>query len=314
MVAELINKYIWIIQTLLRYGNTGLTLEQIQSRWHSRWGGEYSRKTFHNHREQIEEIFNIKIHCDRSTNCYFIEHSDDVSDEQANSQWLINTFTVNSLLEMGKERLSGRIAVENIPSGQKYLTVLMNAMLEGHVVQISYHKYNQTHSDTYHIRPYALKEFLKRWYLIGWSEERKSIRVYGLDRICDIQETEVQFTFPGDWDVEAYFANSFGVYKDDSIRVERILFATTHSEANFLDDLPIHESQRKLESVPKELLPLPEEMKVVYEITVAPNYSLLQEFCRHMDKILVLSPASLKKRMAETVREMASFYDGNQDG
>ena len=30
--------------------------------------------------------------------------------------WLINTFTVNNMLSLGKERLSGRVAVENIQS------------------------------------------------------------------------------------------------------------------------------------------------------------------------------------------------------
>ena len=309
MVAELINKYIWIIQTLLRYGSNGLPLEKIQDKWEDRWGDEYSRKTFHNHRKAIEEIFNIEIGCNRSTNCYFIRHSDDVSDETANSQWLINTFTVNSMLEMGKERLSGRISVEDIPSGQKHLTVLMDAMLESRVIELSYQKYTQAHTDVYHIHPYALKEFMKRWYVIGWCEERAGMRVYGLDRICQIRETPETFKFPEDWDVDEYFTNCYGVYKDDQVKVEKIWFATTEKEANFLMDLPIHESQRRVKDVPAELLPLPENMDVVFELDVAPNYSLLQEFCKYMDQVKILGPEKVKKDMAEMVIRMADLYE-----
>ena len=308
MVAELINKYTWTIQTLLRYGDRGLSLEEIQTRWEARWGEEYSRKTFHNHRVAIEEIFNIEISCNRSTNRYFIEHSDDVTDEAANSRWLINTFTVNSLLNLGKERLSGRIGVEDIPSGQKYLTVLMSAMLDNHVIHMSYKRYTQAEANSYDISPYALKESMKRWYLIGYCSQKASIRVYALDRICSIEETEVKFEFPRDFDVDEYFRNCYGVYKDDSVPVEEIYFATTEMEANFLNDLPLHHSQVKVRNVPEEFLPLPQGMTTVFRLKVSPDYSLKQEFCKHMDKLKILAPEPLRKEMGEMVRKMAGMY------
>jgi hypothetical protein len=128
MVAELLEKYIWLIHTFIRAGENGLTLQDISYKWENRFNTPYPRRTFNNHRRDIESIFNIVIECNRSTNCYFIDSTDGVIDDKAESAWLINTFTVNKMLSLGKERLSGRVAVENIPSGHMYLTsVLENA-------------------------------------------------------------------------------------------------------------------------------------------------------------------------------------------
>ena len=80
MVTELLNKYIWLVNTFVRAGERGLSLDEICRRWESRFGSSYSRRTFNNHRMNVEEIFGIRIDCNRSTNRYFIDCSDDVSD------------------------------------------------------------------------------------------------------------------------------------------------------------------------------------------------------------------------------------------
>ena len=130
MVTELLQKYIWLVQTFIRAGERGLSLDEISTKWEDMWGNEYSRRTFNNHREAVFEVFGIQIGCNRSTNRYLIEYSESVSDENAETAWLINTFTVNNMLSLGKERLSGRVSVEDIPSGHRHLTGIMGAMTE----------------------------------------------------------------------------------------------------------------------------------------------------------------------------------------
>ena len=141
MVTELLQKYIWLVQTFIRAGEYGLSLDEISDRWERRFDNAYSRRTFNNHREAVEDVFGIHIGCNRSTNRYFIEYSDDVADENAEMAWLINTFTVNNMLSLGKERLSGRVAVENIPSGHLHLTSVFEAMTENREIIIEYRKY-----------------------------------------------------------------------------------------------------------------------------------------------------------------------------
>ena len=299
MVTELLQKYIWLVQTFIRAGERGLSLSEITDKWESRFDSDYSRRTFNNHREAVEEVFGIRIECNRSSNRYFIRYTDDVSDENAESAWLINTFTVNNMLRLGKERLSGRVSVEDIPSGHLHLTAVMEAMTEGQKLRISYLKYTSSEAETLTLHPYAVKEFAKRWYLVAHCEERNALRVYGLDRIMGLESIDGKFKMPSGFDVDELFATSFGTYIPEG-KAEFITFRTTAKEARFLRDLPLHASQEELKSRDKE--------HVTFSIFVCPNESLIMEFCKLGSRLEVLSPESVRQEVAEQLRAAADLY------
>ena len=298
MVTELLQKYIWLVQTFIRAGETGLSLEEISDRWESRFDSAYSRRTFNNHRDAVEQVFGIRIECNRSTNRYFVGYSDDVSDENAENAWLINTFTVNNMLSLGKERLSGRVSVEDIPSGHKHLTSIMEAMTDGNEIRIEYQKYTRSQADTYTLRPYAVKEFAKRWYIVAYCLERSALRVYGLDRIVSMEMTDRTFEMEEGFDVDELFATSFGIYLPEGPG-QTITFKTSATEAKYLRDLPIHGSQEEIYS---------DEDSVTFSIFVCPNQNLIMEFCKYGSRIEVLSPASVRKEVATELKNAAEKY------
>ena len=45
MVTELLQKYIWLVQTFVRAGKNGLSLSEIEDRWESRFDLPYSRRS-----------------------------------------------------------------------------------------------------------------------------------------------------------------------------------------------------------------------------------------------------------------------------
>lgn len=298
MVTELLKKYIWLVQTFIRAGERGLNLEEISGRWEERFDSPYSRRTFNNHREAVEEVFGIRIECNRSTYRYFIGGSEDVSDEYAENAWLINTFTVNNMLSLGKERLSGRIAVEDIPSGHRHLTTVLEAMTENLEIVISYCKYTSSEASEYTLRPYAVKEFAKRWYIIGHCVERDGLRVYGLDRIHSMEVTARKFRIPRRFDVDELFATSFGIYIPEGPG-QTIRFRTSPTEARYLRDLPVHSSQNETAA---------DEEHVTFEIFVCPNKALIMEFCKYGSRLEVLSPAPVREAVAAELRKAADIY------
>ncbi len=345
MVTELLQKYIWMVQTFIRVGERGLSLDEVCDRWENRFGTEYSRRTFNNHRDAIEEVFGIRIECNRSTNRYFVRGSEDVSDENAESAWLINTFTVNNMLSLGKERLSGRIAVEDIPSGHRHLTSAMEAMTENKEVIIEYQKYTSEEAATYALRPYAVKEFAKRWYIIGYclskngqplgenttdkaSNQSESdttgkpqpktagLRVYGLDRVKSLELTDRTFKMPANFDVDELFATSFGIYIPES-QGQTIIFRTSPTEARFLRDLPLHPTQLELPpGTTRDTLQTgsthpdgtPDTGSVTFSIFVCPNKALIMELCKYGPRLEVLSPASVRDAVREELAKALEFY------
>ena len=312
MVSELIGKYIWLIQTLTAAGERGMTLQEIDGKYSRRYGQTYSRRTFNNHRLAVEEIFGVDIECDRKTNRYFIPFSVDVLDNDESIGWIVNTFTVNSLLSLGKERLSGRVSVEEIPSGQKYLTAIMQAMEDGKELEITYGKYSSTSSEIFHIQPLAVKEHERRWYLVAFCHERARLpekgngdqsawRVYGLDRISSLRETEDTFKMPKDFDVDGIFSQSYGIYFPQAgQKPVTIRFKVSEEEARYLRDLPIHTSQVEEDET--------DGGGRIFRIRVIPNRNLTMEFCRHAGKLEVLEPESVRKEMKVELEKAYKQY------
>lgn len=321
MVSELIGKYIWLVQSLIAAGGRGLSLTELNEKYSRRFGQEYSRRTFNNHRLAVTDLFGIDIDCDRSSNRYFIPYSGDVLDNDESIGWLVNTFTVNSLLSLSKERLSGRVSVEEIPSGQKYLTAIMQAMEDGKELEIVYGKYTSASPETLHVQPFAVKEHEKRWYLVAFCHERAKSgsgnndmgawRVYGLDRIASLKVTDAVFRMPKGFDVDGIFSQSYGIYfpKADQKPVT-IRFKVTDEEANYIRDLPLHRSQT-------------EEGKAegggrMFSIRVIPNRNLTMEFCRHAGRLEVIGPEEVRKEVKDEIdkayKTYSNIYEQNSKG
>ena len=97
----------------------------------------------------------------------------------------------------------------------------MEAMDDNLEIRIRYRKYTGTEISEYTLRPYAVKESARRWYIVAYCVEREGMRVYGMDRIVSMEVTGRHFVMPDDFDVDALFRNSFGVYLPDSRPEER---------------------------------------------------------------------------------------------
>ena len=298
MVTELLEKYIWLVQTFIRAGEHGLSLEEITDKWEMRFDSDYPRRTFNNHRDAVEEVFGIEIGCNRSTNRYFIKAGENISDESAENAWLINTFTVNNMLRLSKEKLQGRVSVEDIPSGHMHLTEVMEAMTENLEVVMEYHKYTSEESETLTIWPYAAKEFAKRWYIIAYCKEREDLRVYGLDRVKNMKVTGKKFRMKNGFDVDELFATSFGIYLPGG-KGQTITFRCSEREAKFLRDLPIHRSQEEVRK---------DGDNVIFSIFVCPDKNLIMEICKHGSRIEILSPAEVRDAVREELAKALAQY------
>ena len=225
-------------------------------------------------------------------------------DKRQSVDWLINTFTVNNLLSLGKERLSGRVAVEDIPSGQKHLVTVMQAMLDNAVMELRYRKYLSEEEEIRHIRPYAVKEFEKRWYIVAFSEEAESLRVYAMDRILSLTPTGDRFKMPKGFQVDDLFEASYGIYLPEDVPPVLVKIRTTAREAAYLKDLPIHPSQ--------VFLGEEKDGRCLFGMRVIPNPNFVMELCKHGNRLEVLEPEALREQVAAELRNALEIYEKNK--
>ena len=309
------------MQTVTRAGDYGISLTELQNKYSSRYNQDYSRRTFNNHRNAIAEIFNVYIECRRSTNTYFISRDENGHTLGTEADRIIDTFAVNQLLSLSKQQLAGRVSVEEIPSGHLYLTSIMEAMINKKAVLLTYKKYQDEAASEYFIRPLAVKEFEKRWYLIAdclskngvelrpgrdkrsnAREQLEDLRIFGLDRIEGIEETDKKFKIRSDFDVDELFSTSFGIYLP-SRPAKTIHFRTDEKEAKYLNDLPLHRSQKIIEQ---------KDGMVTFEIFAVPDRNMLMTFCKYGSDIEVLSPAEVVEELKKETEKMYNLYHTKQ--
>ncbi|MCF0176072.1 MAG: WYL domain-containing protein [Bacteroidales bacterium] len=277
-------------------GEKGISFAEIASRWESRFGESYPRRSFNNHREAIADAFGVSISCNRSTNRYHIEGGED--NENASS-WLIDSFTVGNILSRKDGELKGRISIEAIPSGHTWLTLIMDAMTDSTCLELEYRKYRNSKAEKFTVRPYALKEDMKRWYLVGWCEQRNDMRVYALDRILSLESNGSVFSMPASFDVEEAFATSYGPYLNHGEKGSLIRLRAYGTQAAYLRDLPLHRTQEEKGSG---------DGYVDFSIFVVPNRQLVLELCKTAGELEVLAPESLREQVRAQLEQGLQRY------
>lgn len=295
MAKNLFNKYIWLIDTI--YQAKGITFKEINERWLKSSIGEGTDlplKTFHNYRKAVEDMFDINIVCDKHTNYkYYIENSDDIKKDGIRT-WLLNTFTVNNLINEA-HNLKHRIMFEEIPSGQKFLTPLIESMRDSRTIILRYKSFWQQDEFSVEVEPYLVKIFRQRWYLLARNTNKGVLRIYALDRILELWQTEKTFLYPENFCPEDYFYNSFGIISQDNCPPEYIELKVYGTQVKFFRTLPLHHSQKEIKNT---------DEYSIFSYYLSPTYDFIQELLSHGYNVEVLSPQHVRDEIrmhAETI-------------
>lgn len=299
MTKDLFDKYIWLVDTIYRAGK--ITFEEINERWlRSRLseGEDIPLRTFHNWRIAIEQVFDININCNRKGGYYYyIENADDMQKGGVRN-WLLNTFAVNNLINES-HHLKRRILFEEIPSGRKYLTSVIEAMRDGLEIELYYQSYWYEEPSTYTLQPYCIKVFKQRWYVIGFCKERNNIRTFSLDRIQQLTTLDAKFVYPKDFDPEAYFADYFGIMIENK-KLETIRIKVYGMHVQYIRALPLHRSQCEIETT---------EDYSIFEYRMKPTLDFRQELLSRGADVEVLAPLTFREEMIQSVDKMSSLYN-----
>ena len=69
------------------------------------------------------------------------------------------------------------------------------------------------------VDPYGLVFYEGVWIMVGYCHLRKQIRTFAFDRILNVKERWRYFTPKEDFNLDAYFSRSWGIYDDKEVRV-----------------------------------------------------------------------------------------------
>ena len=182
--ALILKTYFWLYNIIRNYGP--LTLSEINEMWVADTrlseGKPMIRQTFSRYRSDVEDVFRVRIECDK-------EHRYRINNRQLveadNKASLLNSAEKNALAEM--MQFYHRIILEPNFSVNIYFNIIVESMRKNVMLEIDYLQDDDSIAFHQKVEPYFVKQKQTHWYLMG----RKSDGSFGLFDLAKIKELRI---------------------------------------------------------------------------------------------------------------------------
>ena len=297
MARNLVNRYVWLVDTISRYGR--ITLNDLNKAWlrsEISEGKPLARRTFFHYRDGVQDMFDINIQCDKSTFEYYIEESGSEDNARLRS-WLVDSVSMSDMLGNARE-ISSRIMLENVPSAREHLPVIIDALKQNRRIRFSYKSYTRSlPTDGIVLEPYFVKIFKQLWYVIGLNVKEGQVKTYSLDRMSQLNLLQETFVMPDDINPSEFFKDCFGIITNKN-KAKRIVLRVEPTQAKYFRALPLHSSQQ--EEVHDNYSIFSYRMRITYD--------LKEEIMSHGASIEVLEPKELKMLIHDELERALKNY------
>ena len=320
--------YSWLIGLLDR---KHLTFEEIADEWKEARANQdndvLDKRTFHRYRDNIQSQFGISVECNKSDGYRYYLKRDPVDDDDV-TEWMLSSLRLASLGDMLKYH--NKVMLDTPPYNTEYLDDILAAIDKHYLLKFKYVSGFGAESDIV-LQPAFVRYYKQRWYVVGVkvkSEERrvknssaevdgdadlnvevdgrKLVRVLPFDRISFLKMICEKHPLPAKLKKfltpENYYEDCFGIYRMEDVPVEKIRIRAFYPEYNYIEEVPLHESQQKVKESK-------DGMFREYTLTVRPSRDFLQELLWHGRNIIVLKPESLRLEMIGILKDMTKSYE-----
>ena len=320
--------YSWLIGLLDR---KHLTFEEIANEWRDANANqdedELDKRTFHRYRENIQSQFGITVECDKSDGYRYYLKRDPIANDDV-TEWMLSSLRLASLGDMLKYH--NKVMLDTPPYNTEYLDDILSAIDKQYLLKFKYVSGFGAESDII-LQPAFVRYYKQRWYVVGVkvkSEERrvkkqrsasegkanssaeedvrKLVRCLPFDRISFLKLICEKHPLPAKMKKfltpENYYEDCFGIYRMEDVPVEKIRIRAFYPEYNYIEEVPLHESQQKVKESK-------DGMYREYTLTIRPSRDFLQELLWHGRNLIVLKPEDLRQEMIDILKDMTKSYE-----
>jgi predicted DNA-binding transcriptional regulator YafY len=260
-------------------------------------GEKISKKTFQRDQKEIEENFKCVIDYNYKENGHKID-----SIPRLHSVF----FQTASQLELLKltatyQQSEPKIYFEPTTSdNSQYFMIFNDAVANRKEMTLDYFHTIEEKTVSYTIRPLALKDFKRRWYILAWNVQSSEIMHFDISRISNFDFSGKRFEDKPEYSIENRYKHSYGIVPPpiDS-KPETIILRVKKPKLYYVEKLPFHSSQTLIKRGADY---------IEISITVHPTYDLYIELLSHGDEITVLSPNSVKQVMVNYLNRTLANY------
>lgn len=299
MTRDLFRRYVWLVETVKK--GKKLTFDEISRRWdESRFNTNRSKlalRTFHNHREAIEQLFGIKILCDRSDHHYYIP--EDTTQSTNLKLWMLQSLAFDHLPKTEGCEVENRMVFDEVPGHMFGLISMIEAMKGNNLLCFDYAYPDSKGSHSLVVAPYCIRFKDNTWFLLGKNVNDDKLEAFRLPLISNIRVIEETFRFPADFSPEKYFRQFIGESVADGAPTETIEIKAVGNARHKLRALPLHESQKEVESNPRYS---------IFTLEAVPTVDLIENLLIMQCEAEVLQPESLRNNIKDRLHKMIEIY------
>ncbi len=171
------------------------------------------------------------------------------------------------------------------------------AIINKQFIQIIYYTISRKVETRRKVAPYKLWFFDETFYLIGFCEMRKTVRIFALDRIREFCVLDDFFKIPAGFDLDDFMKDSFGVFHGEPINV-KIRFAPKIAE--YIKEKVWHGTQEIIEQ---------NDGSILFTAKVAGIQEIKFWVLRWGAAATVIEPALLRDEIHKEAAGMISGYE-----
>ncbi len=295
-----LKKCLYLIDLLSRRGSMSLKEINEHYSYSSIYDGEIIPRTFARYKEFIEQNFPCSIEYNAKTREYYLKRDHLYGEDDALYNYLLSAYHIEGMSELAIKHRD-KVRLLQAPTGVENVQIVLEAIDKNKGLLCDYFSFNKETKKKQRLIPYFLKTWEQRWYLVAEPDNHHhGLSVFALERMDNIRLTDEKVKPSNDITVDEYFDGSFGVNHSDDQKAERLVVKVYGTQADYVRALPIHESQREIETT-KEY--------AVFEYHIVPCYNLYQQLLWHRERIEVLEPLSMREEMKNIIEKMSDKYE-----
>lgn len=260
-----------------------------------------SHRTLQRDIEQIRNQFGIELVYDSYKNGYSIDKE---------SSWDVDTFTnilqtaisTDSLLENLRD---SKAVMDYIDygndvelKGMQHFDTILKAIKSNNIIHFDHINYSANTSKPYILEPYLLKEYKKRWYVIGRVHKTENIRTFGIDRLENFALTKEVFKRDDSLNPKPYFKDVIGLTYSTG-EMDTIELKAGITQAKYLESQPLHHSQSIIDK---------SDSHITFRYQLIPNYEFKELIFMMSTNIEVLKPQWLREEISNSIKKTLEKY------
>jgi predicted DNA-binding transcriptional regulator YafY len=183
--------------------------------------------------------------------------------------------------------------------GSEYLALLLQAIQLGKKVTFDYESFVTGNRKARTCSPYLLKEYLNRWYLVCFDDEKQFIITYALERMYTPEIIEHNSENTTNFDRNIYFTHSIGITAGGK-SPEEVILKVDNISSKYLETQPLHHTQ---------VVNKRGKNKTTFQLKVVQSEELIRALLAYGGDLEVSEPQSLRNEIASRIGKMRLNYE-----